>query len=120
MKTAHYIFTTWNDGTMAAGFGSHPNEGRSAALVRVPEETDRVRKDNVIDLTTWRAVGHDESWEGADWEYVEPDRTDEEPDQTASASRERRSRRAEFAAELISTLCVVAVAVVLIVRVLTF
>ena len=120
MKTAYYTFTTWNDGGMAAGFDSSLNESRPAALVRVSKGTGRVREDNVIDLTAWRADSRDECWDEPEWEYAGPDWADEEPDQAAPAARARRSRRATFTAELISTLCVVAVAVVLIVRVLTF
>lgn len=117
MKTAYYTFTTWSGGAMAAGSDSGLSKERQAALVRrQPGEARGRDGGKVIDLTAWRTAGADEAEDGLDWERVEPERRDEEP----PAPRPRRSRRAMFAAELVSTLCVVAVAAAIIVRVLAF
>lgn len=120
MKTAYYTFTAWEDGAMAAGGDSGPGEERRAALVRQPVgEAHTHSGDKVIDLNAWRAADleeDDEVRDELDWDEMGPDRPEEEP----PAPRPRRSRRAMLAAELVSTLCVVAVALAIIVRVLTF
>lgn len=117
MKTAYYTFTTWDDNAMAAGFDGAASS-RQTAMERQPE--GRVRHtggDNVIDLSAWRAAEPDELQDELDWDDVEGD----EPEPVLPPARPRRDhRRAMVAAELLSTLCVAAVAVVLIVRVLTF
>lgn len=118
MKTAYYTFTTWEDSAMAAGFnGAQPS--RQTVMVRQPEERGRsAGRDNVVDLSAWRAAELDElrakPQDG-------PERDEEEPAVVLPAARPRRDhRRAMLTAELVSTLCVAAVTVVLIVRVLTF
>lgn len=120
MKTSYYTFTTWDDGAMAAGFDSGLKEGRQAAVPIQPARTVR-DKDKVIDLNTWRADNLDVAGEEPQdfgWEYGGDQW---EPGGPASpAPRPRRSRRSMFTAELVSTLSVVAAAVALIVRVLTF
>lgn len=116
MKTAHDTLTTWNDGVMAAGFDSSLCESRQAAIVRRPEEKARVRaEDKVIDLNQWRAANLEEL---RDWDCGEAAWAEELP--AVPAPRPRKSRRAMVIAELVSTLSVVAVAVAIIVRVLTF
>ena len=121
MKTAYYTFTVWEDNTMAAGFDGGA-ASRQAMLVRRPDEqVRRTGGDNIIDLNAWRAEDEDGLWaetqDGPDWAGEELD----EPEPAASAPRPRRDhRRAMLIAELVSTVCVAAVAAVLILRVLTF
>lgn len=125
MKTAYYTFTTWNGGSMAAGFDSAVDGPRQSVMTRQPEgRSDVPGGGKVIDLNAWRAANLDEfppepdgpggESGGPEWEAGTPD----EP--YSPAPRVRRSHRAMLTAELISTLCVAAVAVALIVRVLTF
>mgnify|MGYP001042661398 FL=1 len=119
MKTAYYTFTAWEDGAMAAGGDSGLGGERRAALVRRPAgEAHTHSGDKVIDLNAWRtdALEEDEVRGELDWDEIGPDWPEEEP----PSPRPRRSRRAMLTAELVSTLCVVAVALVIIVRVLTF
>ena len=120
MKTAHYTFTTWNERAMASGFDGAGAAGRQGALVREPQRPARpLGRDNVIDLTAWRAANLDEALgepEELDGEYG----GDEWEEPELPAPRPRRSRRSMLTAELVSTLSVVAAATALIVRVLTF
>ena len=122
MKTTYYTFTAWNGGAMAAGFDSGAGGGRQAAMVRRTEEPARpVGGDNVIDLNAWRCANpelrREEPAEERHWVDGEP----AEPEPVLPAPRVRRDhRRVMLAAELASTLSVVAVAAALILRVLTF
>ena len=114
MKTAYYNFIAWNN-AMAAGFDDGRSEGRQCAMIRQPEKESGPRDGGqVIDLTAWRAANLDELEDEPDWAV-------EEEVPAISTPRPRKSHdRAVVAAELVSTLSVVAVAVVLILRVLTF
>ena len=125
MKTAYYTFTTWNDGAMAAGFDSAVGGERRTAMVRQTEQRTRVpEEEKVIDLTAWRAANpelveeerEEPVWDGggSGWEREGPEEL------SAPVPRPRRSRRTMLTAELVSTLSVVAAALALIVRVLTF
>ena len=121
MKTAYYTFTVWEDNAMAAGFDGGA-ASRQAMLVRQPEEqARRTGGDNVIDLNAWRADDEAERWaeaqDGPGWAGEELD----EPEPAAPAPRPRRDhRRAMLIAELVSTVCVAAVAAALILRILAF
>ena len=121
MKTAYYTFTTWENSAMAAGFDGAPSGPRQAAMVRQPE--GRVRpagRDNVVDLNAWRAAEPDEPQTGP-WDEPGWDGEGQAEELVLPAARPRRDhRRAMLAAELVSTLCVAAVTVAIIVRVLTF
>lgn len=123
MKTTYYTFTTttWDDGTMAAGFGGAPSSRRVVTVRRPEELSRRIGGDNVIDLSAWRASEPEELapslQDEPDWAPEEL----EEPLPDLPAPRPRRDHhRAMLIAELVSTLCVAAVAAVLILRVLTF
>ena len=124
MKTAHHTFTTWSSSAMAAGFDSAAGGLHQTAVVQEPEQIRAAGGDNVIDLTAWRTANMEKFWEegdgfgceggGAAWEAEPLDGP------AVPAPRPRKSRRAMFTAELVSTLSVVAAAAALIVRVLTF
>ncbi len=118
MKTSYYTFTTWDDGAMAAGFDGGLSEDRRADLARQGGGNARARGgDNVIDLNAWRAANPElleEPEDGAEW----TDGARAEPD--IPAPRPRKSHRAMMTAELVSTACVAAAALALILRVLTF
>lgn len=121
MKTAYYTFITWEDRTMAAGFDG-TSSTRQTAMVRQPEARPRpAGGDNVVDLSAWRTAEPNRQWADP---QDEPDLDGEERDAAEPAlpqDRPRRDhRRAMLIAELASTLCVAAVAAVLILRVLTF
>lgn len=124
MKTAYYTFTTWDSGAMAAGF-DHAAGTRQAVLLRQPEGPARaVGGDNVIDLAAWRAANPElsmpEERPAEEWGY---DGCEEfvEPELSLPAPRTRRDHhRSLFAAELISTLGVLAVSAALLLRVLLF
>lgn len=124
MKTAYYTFTTWDDGAMAAGFDRTVGEPRQAAMIRRTEgRTRALDEDKVIDLAVWRAANLDqEEPEESAWDGGEGEWTAEAPEESPAvpAPRPRKSRRAMLTAELVSTLSVVAAALALIVRVLTF
>jgi len=111
MNTSYHTLTTWNDGAMAAGFDSAAVEFR------------RENRDNVIDLSVWRAANLDELRGELENKPDLPDwnsRTIDRLEPALPPRRVRRSRRAMVLAELISTMSVVAVAAVMIIRVLTF
>ena len=115
MKTAHYTFTTWNAGAMAAGFDG------GAAPVRRPTRRTAPGTDNVIDLNAWRAANPELTprEEEQDWAaptYGEP----EEAELSIPAPRPRKSRRAAVLTELISTASVAAAALAIILRVVAF
>lgn len=117
MKTAHYIFTTWNDSAMAAGFGGTVGGGRQAAAIR--RSGRPLGGDNVIDLAAWRTASLEEPRDGADeldWEAGAPDG----PELAVPAPRPRRSHRAMYIAELAATLGVAGFMAAMIVRVLLF
>lgn len=116
MKTAYYTFTIWKDNAMAAGYDGAPSS-RQTAMVRQSERQARPGgRDNVVDLNAWRAAGPDGLREEPEW-----DDEGQAAELIPPAARPRRDhRRAMVTAELVSTLCVAAVTVVLIVRVLTF
>lgn len=121
MKTAYYTFTIWKDNAMAAGYDGAPSS-RQTAMVRQSERQARPGgRDNVIDLNAWRATEPDELRAEPQTEPEWDGEAREEPELISAAARPRRDhRRAMVTAELVSTLCVAAVTVVLIVRVLTF
>ena len=125
MKTVHYTFITWNNRALAAGFDSGLGEDHGSALIRrTAGSPDAQREGKVVDLNVWQqAANQDESPEEAEdllWESGEPVWEAELVEEPLPAPRSRRSERAMLAAELVSTLSVVAAAVALIVRVLTF
>ena len=115
MKTAHYTFTTWNAGAMAAGFDG------GAALVRRPARRTAPGTDNVIDLNAWRAANPElaPQEEDSDWAR-ELDGDWEEPELAIPVPRPRKSRRTAVLSELISTAGVAAAALAIILRVVAF
>lgn len=120
MNTAYYTFTTWNEGTMAAGFDGAAGGGRQAAMVRQPGGKARaLGGDNVIDLTAWRAANletcGEEGTDGAAWSEEEG-----AEELSVPAPRPRKSRRAAFMAEMASTVSVAAAALAVILRVVAF
>lgn len=123
MKTVHYTFTTWSDGAMASGFDGTVAGTRRAAAVREPERKVRpLGADNVIDLAAWRAANLDmmEPLDDPAWAAEQEDEGMEEAGFAVPAPRPRKSRRAALAAELVSTVCVAAVTLAIILRVLAF
>ena len=126
MKTAHYTFTTWNERAMASGFDGAGAAGRQGALVREPQRPARpVGRDNVIDLTAWRAANlamPEEEPEELEWDGGDDggDGGEAEPELLLPAPRLRKSRRAALVAELVSTASVVVVTLAIILRVLAF
>lgn len=122
MKTAHYTFTTWNERAMASGFDGAGAAGRQGALVREPQRPARpLGRDNVIDLTAWRAANlamPEEEPEELEWDGG--DDGEGEPELLLPAPRPRKSRRAALVAELVSTASVVVVTLAIILRVLAF
>lgn len=123
MKTAHYTFTTWNERAMASGFDGAGAAGRQGALVREPQRPARpLGRDNVIDLTAWRAANlamPEEEPEELEWDDG-GDGGEAEPELLLPAPRLRKSRRAALVAELVSTASVVVVTLAIILRVLAF
>ncbi|MCI8762289.1 MAG: hypothetical protein HFF28_05570 [Oscillospiraceae bacterium] len=123
MKTAHYTFTTWNERAMASGFDGAGAAGRQGALVREPQRpAPPLGRDNVIDLTAWRAANlamPEEEPEELEWDGGD-DGGEAEPELLLPAPRLRKSRRAALVAELVSTASVVVVTLAIILRVLAF
>lgn len=123
METVHYTFTAWNDGAMASGFDGPVTGTRHTAVVREPERKScPLGVDNVIDLAAWRAANLNmaEPPEEPDWAAGQEDEGAEASGFAVPAPRIRKSRRAALVAELVSTACVAAVTLVIILRVLAF